>query len=86
MRKIQKESHVLKTFFEGDTILNELPILLYPKQAQKLLGIGTTKFYELVKLPNFPKPRNPLGKRPMYIRKEIEDWAINLDIIPFIRK
>ncbi len=68
-----------KYFFEGDIILNEQAILLYPKQAQKLLGIGTTKFYELVKLPDFPKPRNPLGKRPMYLRKEIEDWAHNLN-------
>ncbi|WP_298625663.1 hypothetical protein [uncultured Legionella sp.] len=59
--------------------MNEQAILLYPKQAQKLLGIGTTKFYELVKLPDFPKPRNPLGKRPMYLRKEIEDWAHNLN-------
>ncbi len=66
--------------------MNDLSILLYPKQAQKLLGIGTTKFYELVKLPDFPKPRNPLGKRPMYLRKEIEDWAINLDEFQLIRK
>lgn len=81
MRKIQKRGHVLLTFFEGDTILNELPILLYPKQAQKLLGIGTTKFYELVKLSDFPKSRNPLGKRPMYLRKEIEVWASSLSTV-----
>jgi predicted DNA-binding transcriptional regulator AlpA len=54
------------------------PLFIYPKQAAALLGVGTTKFYELNKLADFPKPRNPLGKRPMYIRKEIEDWAINL--------
>ncbi|KTD24117.1 helix-turn-helix transcriptional regulator [Legionella maceachernii] len=60
--------------------MSELPILLYPKHVQKVLGVGPTKFYELAKLPDFPKPRNPLGKRPMYLRKEIEDWAINLDV------
>lgn len=54
-------------------------ILLYPKQVQKLLGIGTTKFYELVKLPDFPKPRDLLGKRSIYLRKEIEDWVTNLE-------
>ncbi|RUR11283.1 helix-turn-helix transcriptional regulator [Legionella septentrionalis] len=55
-------------------------LLLYPGQAQKLLGVGTTKFYELIRLPDFPKPRNPLGKRPMYLRKEIEAWAEKLSI------
>ncbi|MFA6302038.1 MAG: hypothetical protein WC627_02755 [Legionella sp.] len=54
------------------------PILIYPKQTQKMLGVGATTFYELNKLPDFPKTRNPLGKRPMYLRKEIEDWAAGL--------
>lgn len=58
--------------------MNEPSILLYPHQVQKLLGIGTTKFYELVKLSDFPKPRDLLGKRSIYLRKEIEDWANNL--------
>ncbi|HRD69212.1 MAG TPA: AlpA family phage regulatory protein [Legionella sp.] len=58
--------------------MNELPILLYPHHVQKLLGIGSTKFYELVKLPDFPKPRDLLGKRSIYLRKEIEDWVSNL--------
>lgn len=53
-------------------------LLLYPGETKKFLGVGSTKFYELIKLPDFPKPRNPLGKRPMYLRKEIEDWARNL--------
>ena len=57
---------------------NITPLLIYPIEARKLLGVQATKFYELVKLPDFPKPRNPLGKRPMYLRKEIEDWANNL--------
>lgn len=55
-------------------------LLLYPKQAANLLGVGTTQFYELNKLPTFPKSRNPLGKRPMYIRHEIEAWATNLEV------
>jgi predicted DNA-binding transcriptional regulator AlpA len=55
-----------------------VPLLIYPNEARKLLGVQTTKFYELVKLSDFPKPRNPLGKRPMYLRKEIEAWANNL--------
>ncbi|KTD02659.1 helix-turn-helix transcriptional regulator [Legionella feeleii] len=54
-------------------------LLLYPKQAQKFLGIGATKFYELVKLSNFPKAKTPLGKRPMYLREELEKWVKNLE-------
>jgi predicted DNA-binding transcriptional regulator AlpA len=55
-------------------------LLVYPKQAQKLLGVGVTKFYELNKLPDFPKARNPSGggKRPMYLRSELERWVNNL--------
>jgi len=59
--------------------MNALPILLYPNQAQKLLGVKATKFYELVKLPDFPKTRSPSGKRPMYLRDELEAWARNLN-------
>ncbi|WP_115709987.1 helix-turn-helix transcriptional regulator [Legionella sainthelensi] len=55
-------------------------ILLYPNQVQKLLGIGATKFYELVKLPDFPKPRNfSDSKRSVYLRQEIVEWANNLE-------
>lgn len=59
-------------------IMQNLPLLLYPKQAQKLLGVGTTKFYELVKLPDFPKSKSPLGKRVMYLRDELEKWVKEL--------
>lgn len=55
------------------------PLLLHPKQAQELLGIKATKFYELLRLPGFPKPRTPLGKRPMFLREELENWVKNLD-------
>ena len=60
--------------------MSESSILLYPNLVQKLLGIGTTKFYELVKLPDFPKPRNLIdSKRSVYLRKEIIEWANNLE-------
>lgn len=58
--------------------MKEEPLLLYPNQAQKFLGIGSTKFYELVKLETFPKPRFP-SKRAMYLREELENWVKNLD-------
>jgi len=54
-------------------------LLLYPKQAQRFLGVGATKFYELVKLSSFPKSRSPLDKRPMYLRDELQNWVKNLD-------
>lgn len=60
--------------------MSELPILLYPNQVQKLLGIGPTKFYEIVKLRDFPKPRNLMdSKRSVYLRAEIMEWANNLE-------
>ena len=59
--------------------MKEDSLLLYPKQAQKLLGIGKTKFYELVKSTTFPKAKSPLGKRPMYLREELENWVKSLD-------
>ena len=55
------------------------PLLVYPKQAQKLLGVGVTKFYELVRLPDFPKPKNPTGKRPFYLRSELEKWVNSIN-------
>ncbi|MCC5016058.1 AlpA family transcriptional regulator [Legionella sp. 31fI33] len=54
-------------------------LLLYPSEAAALLGVRATKFYELKKLPDFPRPKNPLGKRPMYLREELESWVKNLD-------
>ena len=56
----------------------QVPLFLYPGDAQKFLGFGTTIFYQLIKLPDFPKARNPLGKRPLYLRTELESWAYNL--------
>lgn len=62
-------------------MINPEPLLLYPNEARKFLGVKSTKFYELVKLPDFPKPRNPIGKRPMYLRSELEEWANNIAIM-----
>ena len=59
--------------------MNSKSLLVYTKQAQQMLGVGPTKFYELNKLPDFPKARNPSGgKRPMYLRAELEYWVKNL--------
>lgn len=55
--------------------MKEKSLLLYPKQAQELLGVGATKFYEFTKLPDFPKARHSKGKRPVYLRLELEEWV-----------
>lgn len=55
------------------------PILIYKIGVEKFLGISKTKYYEIVKLPDFPKARNIDGKTSMYLTKEIEEWANNLD-------
>jgi predicted DNA-binding transcriptional regulator AlpA len=54
--------------------MNTESMLLFPNQAQKLLGVKSTTFYELLKKSGFPKPKYPTGRRPMYSRKELEDW------------
>lgn len=46
---------------------------IYPKEAAQLIGVKTTKFYELVKQPGFPKSKT-FGKRTSYLRSEIEEW------------
>ncbi len=54
-------------------------LLVYPKEAREILGVQTTKFYELINLESFPKTRLlPGGKRPVYLRSEIEEWVKNL--------
>lgn len=59
--------------------MNNFSILLYPKEAQKFLGVGPTTFYELAKRSDFPKPKSPLGKRVMYRRDELEKWVKDLE-------
>lgn len=58
---------------------NNESLLIYRKKAEEILGVGTTKFYELMKIPGFPKPKIIDGKRPMFLRKDVEDWALNLE-------
>ncbi len=54
-------------------------LLLNAKQAQDLIGVSSNRFYELVKLPEFPKAKIMTGgKRPMYVRRELEEWVKNL--------
>lgn len=53
-------------------------LLVYPKQAQEILGVGPTKFYEFIKKDDFPKAKLPNGKRPMYLRRELEEWVNKL--------
>ena len=62
----------------NETLLNN-PLLLYPKDVMKLIGVKTTAFHEIKKNPTFPKARFPTGStRPMYIRTEIEEWIKSL--------
>jgi predicted DNA-binding transcriptional regulator AlpA len=55
--------------------MDNTSMFLYPKQAAKFLGVGTTQFYSFRKLSHFPKSKNPLNKRPLYLRCELEAWA-----------
>jgi predicted DNA-binding transcriptional regulator AlpA len=61
-------------------IIDTESLLLYPKGVQRLLGIGATKFYKIVKEPTFPKPRILQNGRSVYIRSEIEEWVKNLPV------
>lgn len=47
-------------------------------QARKLIGVGTTKFWHLRKLPDFPKPCGKEGTKPLFNEQELRDWAHNL--------
>lgn len=58
--------------------MERIPLLVHPKQAQEILGVGNSKFHELKKMPGFPKPKFPNGKRPMFLASELETWANNL--------
>ena len=54
------------------------PMLLFPKDAMKLIGLKTTAFHEIRKRPDFPKPKYPTGRCAMYLTSEIEEWIKNL--------
>lgn len=91
LAKIKEQEHFLADIKDKNLNLMKSPaqvnkdhntetkqIFIYPKDAAKLLGVGTTKFYQLNKLSTLPKPKNPLGKRVIYLRSEIEAWVSNL--------
>lgn len=52
--------------------------LIHAREAQEIIGVANTRFYELVKRSDFPKPTREITKRPMYFREEIEDWVRGL--------
>lgn len=61
--------------------MEERSLLICPKEAHKLLSMSRSKFDEMKRIAGFPKPRYPAGKRPMYVRQELEEWVNNLPII-----
>jgi predicted DNA-binding transcriptional regulator AlpA len=58
--------------------MDEITLLMYPKDARKLFNMSDTKFRQLRKAKGFPKPRYPTGKRAMFVRKELEEWVNKL--------
>jgi len=66
--------------------MTEPTLLLFPKDARELLGVGQTYFYELTQLDTFPDPINPTGKRPVYRRVDIECWIEGQTTVKFERK
>lgn len=61
--------------------MNDVGLLMKPKQVQEYLGISSSKFYTLKEIDQFPKPRClPGSNTPYYLRKEIEEWSNNLGI------
>lgn len=55
--------------------MKETSSLVSIKEAQEILGIKNTKFYKLMKLPNFPKPKCRDGKKHLYCRSDFEPWV-----------
>lgn len=54
------------------------PEMLQVKDLQRFLGMSYTTLYRARLSEDFPKPRRPTGKRPMYITMEIRDWMKGL--------
>jgi len=53
-------------------------ILIYPSEAAKLLGVSYGTFIKFRIKEGFPKARYPIGKRPMFLKTELEAWAKSL--------
>ncbi len=54
-------------------------LLLYKSEVEKLLGLNQHTMMELSKRADFPRRVKVAGKRPMYIRAEIELWITKLE-------
>jgi predicted DNA-binding transcriptional regulator AlpA len=59
--------------------MNDERLLINAIEAREILNMCHATFYRVRKMSGFPKPRYINGrKRPMYLRKEIEEWVSNL--------
>lgn len=59
--------------------MTNVSLLVTIVEARKILGMPNSTFYRIKKSPGFPKPRYIEGrKRPLYIRKELEEWVSKL--------
>jgi predicted DNA-binding transcriptional regulator AlpA len=61
-----------------DNDMDIWPEMLSVKELTKFLGVSTTKLYLLRLQEDFPPPRRPNGKRPMYVTQEVREWMKNL--------
>jgi predicted DNA-binding transcriptional regulator AlpA len=53
-------------------------IMVYPKDAAKILGLSVSSFYRISRRKGFPSPVFPNGKRPMFLIEDLEKWARSL--------
>ena len=51
------------------------PITVQLKDAHRMIGIGRSSFYELLKRPDFPRPVEILPGRKSFVVEEIERWV-----------
>ncbi|WP_162409318.1 helix-turn-helix transcriptional regulator [Acuticoccus sediminis] len=51
------------------------PITVQLKDAHKMIGIGRTSFYDLMKRPEFPRPVEIIPGRKSFVVSEIEQWV-----------
>lgn len=54
------------------------PEMLKVSELKKFIGVGSTYLMELRQRDDFPAPRRPTGKRPMYVTQEVREWMKNL--------
>ena len=51
------------------------PIVVPLKEAHKMIGVGRSTFYELLKEPEFPRPVEIMPGRKSFVVAEIEGWV-----------